>query len=219
MGVVDGYTEWVRSYENTVDDGMDLALLDRLDSVPWSTVGRAADLGCGTGRTAAWLRSRGVEHIDGVDLTPEMLDLARARGIHERLVEADIRATGLEAETYDVVVSSLVDEHLPDLAPLYREAQRLLTPGGTFVIVGLHPFFFMATGMPTHFDNTEGESVALETHVHLMSEDMAAARAAGLAAIELYETLIDDDWIRRKPQWSRYLDWPLSFAWVWSQSS
>ena len=41
--VVDGYREWVRSYEATVEDMMDLALLDRVESVSWSTVGRAVD--------------------------------------------------------------------------------------------------------------------------------------------------------------------------------
>lgn len=217
--VVDGYAEWVRSYENTVEDSMDLALLDRIETVQWSTVGRAADLGCGTGRTAAWLRSRGVQRIDGVDLTPAMLDVARGRGIHERLVEADVRATGLEAATYDAVVSSLVDEHLPELTPLYVEARRLVSPGGAFVIVGLHPFFFMASGMPTHFDDAEGEPVAVETHIHLMSEHMSAARTAGLAATELHEALVDDEWIGRRPQWRRYRDWPFSYAWVWRRSS
>ena len=70
-----GYREWVPTYEDTVQDAKDIALLDDLRSVEWT--GRAADLGCGTGRTAAWLRAHGAGHIDGVDLTPEMLEVAR----------------------------------------------------------------------------------------------------------------------------------------------
>ncbi|EFL24205.1 conserved hypothetical protein [Streptomyces himastatinicus ATCC 53653] len=66
---------------------MDLALLDELTDPRWTSVRRAADLGCGTGRTATWLRRNGVPAIDGVDLTPEMLDRARARGVHDRLIE------------------------------------------------------------------------------------------------------------------------------------
>ena len=99
-----GYAQWAPTYEDTVEDMMDLALLDRLDSVPWHDVTRAADLGCGSGRTAQWLRTRGPFPIDGVDLTPEMLDLARRRGIHATLVEADLRATGLPAAAYDLAV-------------------------------------------------------------------------------------------------------------------
>jgi hypothetical protein len=52
-----GYGEWVPVYERTVLDAMDIALLDALTSPPWRTLESAADLGCGTGRTGAWLHS------------------------------------------------------------------------------------------------------------------------------------------------------------------
>ena len=106
-----GYGEWVTTYEQTVEDAMDIELLESLERDEWA--GEVADLGCGTGRTAAWLRAHGVGPIDGVDLTPEMLEVARERGLHERLVEADVADTGLEAGAYELVIASLVDEHLP----------------------------------------------------------------------------------------------------------
>src|SRR6266852_6064138 len=43
-----GYGEWVATYEPTVEDAMDVALLDALTKVPWRTLRRAADQGCGT---------------------------------------------------------------------------------------------------------------------------------------------------------------------------
>jgi SAM-dependent methyltransferase len=215
VSVREGYREWLPSYDSTVEDSMDIALLDRVDSVSWSAVDRAADLGCGTGRTAAWLRSTGVARIDGVDLTPEMLEVARQRGLHDSLVESDVRATDLDDDAYDLVVCCLVDEHLPELTGLYREARRLLIHDGAFVVVGYHPFFIMSAGVPTHFDRAPGEPVAVETHVHLPGAHVAAARNTGLSAVELHEALIDDAWIRRKPRWEAYRDWPISFAWVW----
>jgi hypothetical protein len=69
--------------------------------------------------------------------------------------------------------------------------------------------------MPTHFDTADGQPVAIETYVHLLSAHMAAARSAGFVASELREAVIDDDWVRRKPKWERYREWPISFAWVW----
>src|ERR671916_45290 len=90
-----GYGEWVPTYEDTVQDAMDIALLDELTQPDWPRVGRVADLGCGTGRTATWLRRHGVGPIDGVDLTPEMLAGARARSHHDRLVQADVADSGL----------------------------------------------------------------------------------------------------------------------------
>jgi len=84
------------------------------------------------------------------------------------------------------------------------------------VLVGYHPFFIMAAGMPTHFDSDDGP-LAIETYVHLASDHMAAARRAGLVAVELHESVIGDKWIERKPKWSRYRGWPISFAWVWKR--
>jgi SAM-dependent methyltransferase len=213
----EGYDRWAATYEDTVQDAMDLALLERL-GVDWEAVGSAADLGCGTGRTGAWLAGRGVGEIDGVDLSPGMLEAARARGVYRSLREGEVGATGLDADAYDLVVSCLVDEHLVDLRPLYAEAARLAKPGGRFVIVGFHPHFIIASGMPTHFDDAEsGEPLAIETHVHLLSDHVAAGLDAGFALAELHERVIDDEWIALKPKWERHRDHPISFAFVWSR--
>ncbi len=193
VDVRSGYAEWVETYEQTVEDAMDIELLEGLEHVTWAGV--AADLGCGTGRTGAWLSERGLAAIDGVDLTPEMLELARVRGVYRRLVEGDVAATGLQASEYDLVVTSLVDEHLPRLEPLYAEAHRLARPGGTYVLVGYHPHFIMAAGMPTHFDSASGEPVAIETHVHLLSAHVSAGLDAGWALAEMRERLIEDAWL------------------------
>ncbi|GAA1147342.1 SAM-dependent methyltransferase [Kitasatospora gansuensis] len=209
-----GYGQWVGSYERTVEDLMDLAVLARLAVPDWASVARAADLGCGTGRTGVWLRAQGVQAVDGVDLTPEMLALAGAKGAHDRLVEADLAATGLPDGGYGLVVSSLVDEHLADLTPFYREAYRLAAPGGLCVLVGLHPQFIMAAGMPTHFTTDGGEDVAIDTHLHLVSDHLTAALAEGWQLAEMREGVVGDEWIALKPKWSRFRGIPVSAAYV-----
>lgn len=210
-----GYEQWVATYEQTVEDAMDLALLDQLRVPSWDEVRRAADLGCGTGRTGAWLRERGAAAVDGVDLTPQMLDVARSRGVHRRLLEADATATGLESGSYDLVVTSLMDEHLPDLQPLYDEAWRLAAPGALFVLVVFHPHFIMATGMPTHFTDSSGEPVAITTHVHLLSEHITAGLQSGWTVAEMREGVVDERWLAVKPKWERHRGLPVSAALVW----
>jgi SAM-dependent methyltransferase len=215
VDVRSGYGEWVETYEQTVQDAMDIELLDVLAEPRWDRVRHVADLGCGTGRTGAWLKQHGVAAIDGVDLTPEMLELARRRGAHDRLVEADVADTGLPAEEYDLVISSLVDEHLADLRPLYAEARRLARPGATFVLVGFHPHFMMASGMPTHYESASGEPVAIETHVHLLGEHVMTGLETGWTLVELRERVIDDAWIALKPKWASHRGQPIAFAFAW----
>jgi SAM-dependent methyltransferase len=214
LNVRDGYREWAGSYEGAVQDEMDLRLLARIGMVDWTRSRRALDLACGTGRVGDWLRGRGVPRIDGVDLTPEMLARAEARGIYDRVILSDMLETGLPPSSYDLVLEVLADEHLKDLAPLYREAARLAEPFGVFVIVGYHPHFLMK-GVPTHFHRQDGQPVAIESHVHLLSDHVKAARRAGWTLEEMDEGVVDDAWIAKKPKWRKYRFHPVSFSMVW----
>jgi SAM-dependent methyltransferase len=217
VDVPQGYGEWVRTYEQTVHDEMDLRLLDRLRTVDWSAPRCVLDLACGTGRVGAWLNQRCSAAVDGVDLTPEMLEVARSRNIYRTLHVADVRSTGLPDGGYDLCVQSLADEHLPELELLYREVGRLIRRDGYFVLVGFHPHFLM-TGMPTHFDRAPGEPVTIRSYVHVFSDHVKAAHAAGWVLQEMEEGLIDELWVRKKPKWAIHFGLPISFALVWRLS-
>jgi len=147
-----------------------------------------------------------------------MLEKARARGVFDSLSVADVGASGLEGGAYDLVTTSLVDEHLKDLRPLYRESARLASSGGAHVLVGFHPFFIMRVGMPTHFDGPDGKPVAIETYIHLFSEHAQAAIDAGWSLAEMHEQVIDERWIAKKPKWGQHKDCPVSFLAVWRRA-
>ncbi|MCA1221702.1 class I SAM-dependent methyltransferase [Streptomyces sp. 8L] len=103
--------------------------------------GRALDLGCGTGRNALYLASRGFE-VDAVDLSPVAVawaeDRARGAGIGARFLSGDVfalPATELSGP-YDLVVDSGCFHHLP---PHRRVSylgllDRVLAPGGHFAL-------------------------------------------------------------------------------------
>ena len=216
LGVREGYEAWAPTYEATVSDLMDQRLLERLQTVPWDRMEAACDLACGTGRGGAWLKARGVARVTGVDFTEGMLEKARARGVYDALVLADATATGLPSRAFDLVTQLLADEHMAELGPAYREAARLATPAGRFVLVGFHPWFLMS-GVPTHFDRAPDEPVAIESWVHLFSDHVRAARAAGWRLAELEEGVIDDAWVALKPKWDTYRDRPISYAMAWAR--
>jgi len=212
-----GYGDWAGHYEATVAVGLDRPLLDAIKIIDWADVKTAADLACGTGRTGSWLSQRGVRFIDGVDITHEMLRIAESKGVYRRLRCADVAVTDLPSSSYDLCTLVLADEHVADINPVYEEAARLLVAGGSFVIIGYHPFFLM-NGTPTHYHRADGAAVTIQSYVHLFSEHYQAANNAGLSLIDFQERIIDEDWLRTKPKWREYLHWPVSFALVWRHS-
>lgn len=218
VDVQTGYGEWVNTYEQIVQDEMDVRLLDRVTSIDWSGVTTALDFACGTGRIGAWLKARSAAAIDGVDITPEMLAVAQTKGIYRTLHTASVTDTGYADDAYDLGMQSLADEHLPDLLPLYRETARVIKPGGHFVLVGYHPYFLIA-GIPTHFNRASGENVTIRSYVHLFSHHVESAHASGWALREMHEGLIDAEWLQKKPKWEKYLGLPISFVLVWQRTA
>lgn len=216
--VREGYREWAATYEDPVLNLLDLALLEQLESIDWKQIEQVADLACGTGRIGQWLRQRGIGQIDGVDLTSEMLRQAQAKAVYRQLHLSDISKTPLPDDTYDLVTAVLVDEHLPELGPLYQEAARISRASSWFVLVGYHPFFLL-NGVPTHFDSATGEPLAIECYIHLFSDHVRAAMASGWELREMREAVVDCAWLEHKPTWDRYLGQPISFTMVWRRGS
>jgi SAM-dependent methyltransferase len=212
-----GYSEWAATYEASVPDLLDLSILEQIRSVEWSNARECIDLACGTGRIGSWLLQKGMSNIDGVDLTPEMLVQAKAKNIYRHLHEGSVENTGLARGRYDLLVMSLVDEHLERLEPAYCEAGRLSASDGAFVVIGMHPFIFMS-GMPTHFNDNRGQPKAIETHVHLFSNHFTAAMAAGWRLQEAIEEQIDDRWIQAKPKWGHLRGFPVNYGYVWGRA-
>lgn len=211
-----GYGEWAETYENSVPDQLDIRILEQIKSVSWQGTKECLDLACGTGRIGHWLKGKTVSVIDGIDLTPEMLKKAEAKKLYRNLAVGSVENTQID-HRYDLIVMSLVDEHLANLKLVYREAARLSEDNAQFVVVGMHPFFFM-TGMPTHFKGKHGNSTAIETHIHLMSDHVRAAFSAGWQLQEMHEDVIDDDWIKTKPKWKKFRNFPVNYGYVWRRS-
>ena len=218
VSVADGYAGWAPDYEDSIPPELSIDLLERIRDVDWSSIGTAVDLACGTGRVGAWMKERGVHAVIGVDLTPEMLEIARGLNVYDELIEADITRTPLVTENFDLVTEVLADDHLPDLAPLYAEVARLLKPGGRFLIVGAHPHFHMKFGIPANFENADGEAIGIETYVHLFEEHVRNALGVGFELDGMHERIIDADFVSARPGWKPHAGHPGSFMFEWRLS-
>ncbi len=92
---------------------------------------RAIDLGCGTGLAASAF-AREVDHFIGVDLSPRMIERARATSLYAELEVADM-VEGLRGKpdrSADLILAADAMVYVADLAPVLREAARVLMPGG-----------------------------------------------------------------------------------------
>src|ERR1700760_2661336 len=92
---------------------------------------RAIDLGCGTG-LAARAFAREVDAFVGIDLSPRMIERARATRLYAELEVAEMvqGLTGRPDGGADLILAADAVVYLSDLAPLLREAARVLVPGG-----------------------------------------------------------------------------------------
>jgi len=93
------------------------------------------DVGCGTGMSGQSLSNYGFETIDGIDLSPEMLEQARAKDIYRTLTPVDLtRPIDMEDGLYGAAVSVgtfTVGHVKPDCIP---EILRLIRPRGLFAL-------------------------------------------------------------------------------------
>ena len=99
---------------------------------------RVADLGCGTATLSLLLADEGYR-VDGVDFSPAMVRLARAKIAGRRadvtVTEGDAAAPLLAAGSYDVVLCRHVLWALPDQAAVLGRWVDLLAPAGRLVLV------------------------------------------------------------------------------------
>jgi SAM-dependent methyltransferase len=97
------------------------------------------------------LAAQGVAPVDGVDLSPEMLARAAAKGVYRHLIEADVtRPLALPAGPYAGIVSAgtFTQGHVgPEAIPVLLAAAR---PGALFTL-SVHERVWSALGFPAAF--------------------------------------------------------------------
>lgn len=104
---------------------------------------KAADFGCGTGLVSLRLQPL-VASITGIDSSPGMLDILKAKIVQGKLTNIDTRLIDVEkGETltgeYDLITSSMTLHHMRRPEVLLRQLSAALVPGGILAIADLEP--------------------------------------------------------------------------------
>ncbi|HEY4076298.1 MAG TPA: methyltransferase domain-containing protein [Rhizomicrobium sp.] len=91
------------------------------------------DLGCGTGLAGVVFKSRAAR-LDGVDLSPAMIEKARARGIYDHLAVGDLEtALAAPGPQYDLILAADTLVYLGDLKAVFEGAFARLRSDGFFL--------------------------------------------------------------------------------------
>jgi predicted TPR repeat methyltransferase len=147
LGGVDPATGALHTYVRTLFDQyaprFDRALEDLSYSAPallreavtkrGTRFGAMLDLGCGTGLAGAAFRPH-VDWLVGVDLSPKMIEVARGKGLYDKLLVGDIaqHLTEQDAAAFHLVIAADVFAYVGDMAGVCAAAARVIQPGGLF---------------------------------------------------------------------------------------
>lgn len=185
------YDDWANTYDKDVMEGEEykappliaetilkhLQSNDKVNNTAIAPNVKVLDAGCGTGLVGIYLAKLGAKQVDGIDLSPGMLKIARKTGAYNKLEPADL-TNPIEAETgaYDVVscVGTFTAGHVGPAC--FDELVRVTRNGGLVVATVLDEIW-----KPLGFDK-KIEQLGTDGQVDVIGTDLMLYRTKHKAA-------------------------------------
>lgn len=156
------YNQWAEQYDGELaqqDYVAPVRAAQEVIDAGASLDGTILDAGCGTGLCGVALASAGAKTIDGLDLSPGMLEVAAKTGVYRNLTPADLSKPipDVQDDSYDVVtcVGTLTHGHVKPV-PALREFVRMTKPSG-FVVATIIEDVWESGGYAAEVQRLEGE--------------------------------------------------------------
>jgi len=187
MSIQSAYDNWSASYdsdENLTRDLDQKIIRDVLTNLYFESI---LEIGCGTGKNTVFLSQIGTK-VHAIDFSQGMIEKAREKiqAQNVRFSVADLtHQWPCEDTAYDLVICSLVLEHIEDLSFVFLEARRVLETKGRFLIDELHPFRQYA-GKKAKFSSDAGVT-EIPAFIHHISDFLNAASRNELTLVKLNE--------------------------------
>ncbi|NQV01646.1 MAG: class I SAM-dependent methyltransferase [Bacteroidia bacterium] len=211
LPVKDGYDQWAPDYDKC-DNPMlylDEMALSRCIDYPLSNK-IALDLGCGTGRHSVRMAAEGAT-VTALDISEGMITEARKKTgadkvnftVHDLEKKFDIPDDG-----FDLVLSSLVLEHICNLQQFFSEIHRVCKNDGNIIVTSMHPSMLLK-GTQANFKNSEGRRTMIAGPNNQMSDYLNAISHSGLILEETSEYFGNSELSGKFERARRYEGWPM----------
>jgi predicted TPR repeat methyltransferase len=143
---------------------------------PW----RIMDLGCGTGLAGAVFKDvTAGGRLDGIDISPRMIEAARARGIYDALILDDLETELAQSgRSYNLIISADTMTYFGDLSRVFAGVAKRLEAGGFYL------FASEAKPVETH-TGADWEQTKVHRFRHSEKYLRAEAAAAELQCVEI----------------------------------
>lgn len=193
-------------------------IISRLLEVAGSPAGLTIlDAGCGEGIVSRLLAAEAA-HVTGIDVSPRLIAYAQERDQTQaiRYEVADLsRPLPQYAGSFDMVVSNMVLNDVPDYRGFIATIGSVLKPGGRLVLSMNNPYSaLIREKVDDYFDsgktvlyNMARDGVAVYYYHHTMEEYLTAFRQAGLLLRGLYDLRISEAMVARLPEQNRQFPW------------
>ena len=183
---------------------------DELGLLTGMSISRVVELGCGNGRSLAWLGQRGADELWGVDLSPVQITFAeetlRPIAQRVRLIESPMESNpGVPQNYFDLVFSIYGIRWTTDLPATLNLVSRSLRPGGHFIVSGEHPVYGCLEWNGTHYvvetpyftegpqEHPSWNGVPIVIHRRTLGTFVTSVLRAGLQIETLVEPIVSAD--------------------------
>jgi SAM-dependent methyltransferase len=183
----EGYAVWADTYPPRPHNRLMAAEQEMVEPIIRSAAPRRAlDVGTGTGRYLALLRSAGARFVVGVDMSLPML---QHQACATPRVCGDACQLPFADGQFDLVCASLMVGDVADLNPWIGEAARVLAPGGHLVYSDFHPSWAAQQWRRT-FRSADGRQFELTYFPHSIDDHLERLEQAALAIRAIREPRI-----------------------------
>ncbi|MGJ5619466.1 class I SAM-dependent DNA methyltransferase [Sulfitobacter sp. MF3-043] len=184
------YADWAKTYDDSFAADMDYQLPRMVGLIfceAFRGSGPVLDVGAGTGLLAQSIPIRAMLEIDALDMSPEMLGIARQKGLYRKTIEADLtQPLDIADNIYGAIVSSGTFTHGHVGPDALDELLRIARCGAVFVLA-VNAEHFVARGFAEKFALIEPHIEGLQHHdVNIYGADADATHKDDLASITVF---------------------------------